>query len=77
MLWNETFAQQARLTEAELRDAEISLDTEVPANENVAGIPFALKISQPTKAFLGHTVKRDDDYVLIMLDPTPAGVLLK
>ena len=39
--------------------------------------PFALKISESTKVFLGHTVKRDDGYLLMMLDLTPADVLLK
>lgn len=77
LLWNKTFAQQAKLTEAELRDAEISVSGEASANEKHALIPFALKISQSTQAFLGHAVKRDDGYLLMMLDLTPADVLLK
>jgi signal transduction histidine kinase len=80
LLWNLTFARQAKLTEAELRDAEISLSTELaPAsvNEKLGLMPFALKISESTKVFLGHTVKRGDGYLLMMLDLTPADVLLK
>ena len=80
LLRNETFAQQAKLTEAELRDAEISLSThfaQASVNEKLSLMPFALKISESTKVFLGHTVKRNDGYLLMMLDLTPADVLLK
>ena len=77
LLWNKAFAQQAKLTETDLRDAEISVSTEASANEKLALMPFALKISQSTKAFLGHAVMRDDGYLLMMLDLTPADVLLK
>jgi signal transduction histidine kinase len=80
LLWNETFGQQAKLTERELRDAEISLSTDLTqasANEKLGLMPFALKISESTKVFLGHTVTRDDGYLLMMLDLTPADVLLK
>ena len=80
LLWNETFAQQAKLTEAELRDAEISLSSDLAhasGDESLGLMPFALKISESTKVFLGHTVKRDDGYLLMMLDLTPADILLK
>jgi signal transduction histidine kinase len=80
LLWNETFGRQAKLTERELRDAEISLSTDLAqssANEKLGLMPFALKISESTKVFLGHTVIRDDGYLLMMLDLTPADVLLK
>ena len=80
LLWNETFAQQVKLTEAELRDAEISLSSDLAhpsADESLGLMPFALKISESAKVFLGHTVKRDDGYLLMMLDLTPADILLK
>lgn len=67
LLWNETFARHGKLTEAELRAAEISLSTDLAqasANEKLGLMPFALKISESTKVFLGHTVKRDDGYLL-------------
>src|SRR5262249_48058562 len=81
LLWNEMFAQQARLTGAELKDAEIELSIE-PAQASATTrelglIPFALKIPGLSKIFLGHTVKRDDGYLLMMLDLTPGEVLLR
>ena len=72
LLWNETFGRQAKLTERELRDAEISLSTDLAlasANEKLGLMPFALKIGESTKVFLGHTVMRDDGYLLMMLEP--------
>jgi signal transduction histidine kinase len=82
LLWNETFAQQARLAEVELKEAEVELSSLHLARESVTSrelalIPFALKIPGLQKIFLGHTVKRDDDYLLMMLDLTPGDILLR
>jgi signal transduction histidine kinase len=80
LLWNETFAQLAKLTEEQLRTAKISLSFDFArssANQRLGLTPFALTISESTKAFLGHAVKRDDGFLLMMLDLTPADILLK
>jgi signal transduction histidine kinase len=81
LLWNEMFVKQARLAGAELKDAEIELHIELAqaltTSRELGLIPFALKIPGLSKLFLGHTVKRDDGYLLMMLDLTPADVLLR
>jgi hypothetical protein len=48
-----------------------------PRPENKSKASGSIIYSESTKVFLGHTVKRDDGYLLMMLDLTPADVLLK
>lgn len=81
LLCNEIFVHQARLAGAELKDAEIELSVDLvqasTTHRELGLIPFALKIPGLGKIFLGHTVKRDDGYLLMMLDLTPGDVLLR
>ena len=81
LLCNEIFVHQARLAGAELKDAEIELSVDLvqasTTHSELALIPFALKVPGLGKTFLGHTVKRNDGYLLMMLDLTPGDVLLR
>ena len=81
LLCNEIFVHQARLAGAELKDAEIELSVDLVQASTTCRelelIPFALKVPGLGKTFLGHTVKRNDGYLLMMLDLTPGDVLLR
>jgi len=81
LLCNEIFVHQARLAGAELKDAEIELSVDLVQASTTCRelelIPFALKVPGLGKIFLGHTVKRNDGYLLMMLDLTPGDVLLR
>jgi signal transduction histidine kinase len=81
LLWNQTFVQQAGLAEAELPRTEVELSIDLAQPSGGRGelglIPFALKTPDLPKVFLGHAVKREDGFLLMMLDLTPGDVLLR
>jgi hypothetical protein len=81
LLWNQTFIQHAKIGEDELAKAEVELSVGLAQSSGSATeiglIPFALKMPESNKIFLGHAVKRADGFLLMMLDITPGDVLLR
>ena len=67
--------------EEELAKAEVELSVGLAQSSGSAAeiglIPFALKMPESNKIFLGHAVKRADGFLLMMLDITPGDVLLR
>ena len=81
LLWNETFVRQSTLAEAELKHAEIELSVDLAQpsakTRDIELIPFTLRTPGLSKIFLGHTVRRKDGYLLMMLDLAPGDILLQ
>ena len=80
LLWNDALVQHANLSQAEFLEAQVELSERLAhgtEHDSETGlIPFALNIPSAGRTFLGHTVKRADGFLLMMLDITPGDVLL-